>query len=59
MSKKKNRADIKAGTFKHRKGIPIIKRDMPQPDITKREFIEILTKAGKPIERDIESNSER
>jgi hypothetical protein len=51
MTKKRVREDMKVGNMKNRrlKGIPMVKRGVPQPGITKKEFMNVLTKASQPI----------
>jgi hypothetical protein len=53
MSKKVGKANKRLRV----KGIPIIKRDVPQPGITKKEFMDVLAKAVPPVERETESDS--
>jgi hypothetical protein len=58
MPKKRVRGDMKVSEIKHRraKGIPIIKRGVPQPGITKQEFMDVLTKASQPVEHEGKSD---
>jgi hypothetical protein len=39
------------------KGLPVIKYDVPQPGITKKEFMDVLTKAVPPVEHEAQSDS--
>lgn len=59
MPKKKVRGNRKVSASTHRraKGIPIIKRGVPQPGITKREFMDVLAKAVPPVEHEAQSDS--
>jgi hypothetical protein len=60
MTKKiiKNNKKV-SGLIRNRvQGIPVVKHGVPQPGITKKDFMRILEKASKPIEHDGESDSE-
>jgi hypothetical protein len=54
MTKKKLRGDRKVNISTHKRArrTPVIKHGVPQPGITKKEFMDVLTKASQPIEHE-------
>jgi hypothetical protein len=61
MSKKKDKANKKVDSKKLRKsrGVPVIKRGVPQPGITKEEFMDVLAKAARPAEPETQPDEEK
>ena len=60
IKKSKGKKIVKVGTHKRVKGIPVIKNDVPQPGITRKEFMDVLANAvkteGKNDKRNQETN---
>jgi hypothetical protein len=59
MPKKRIKTDMKVSGLKRNrvKGIPVIRHGVPQPGITKQEFMDVLAKAVPPVEHEAQSDS--